>query len=342
MREIGVGLLGYGLAGAHFHAPLISATPGLRLAAIATSRDVPEHPDAFVDSDPRAVIAHPEVGIVVVATPNDTHRPLAEAALAAGRHAVVDKPFALDVAEADAMIAAARAANRMLTVFQNRRWDGDYLTVKRLIDDGRLGRLSLVEMHWDRFRPAIKPGWREHAGPGSGVTDDLGAHMIDQTLCLFGPPDAVSADIAVQRIGAVADDYFRIALTYPGHEVALSASALVARPRPRFALYGDRGAFAKYGVDVQEERLRAGISPITVGFGSESADAFGRFVDAEGIAVPVETLPGNYLDFYARLVRAADAGAPPPVDPLDARRVMRVLALARESAARGRRLDFTD
>ncbi|HEX8667435.1 MAG TPA: Gfo/Idh/MocA family oxidoreductase [Allosphingosinicella sp.] len=318
-------LIGRGMAGTVFHAPLLRALPDFDLAAIAGSADA------------AAAIAHPSTDLIVIATPNTSHAPLARAALEAGKHVVVDKPFALSSAEADALIALARERGRLLTVFHNRRWDGDFLTARALLGSGRLGAVKLCEMHWDRFRPAIKPGWREGGGEGSGLLFDLGPHLIDQALLLFGMPDALDSDVAVQRAEAQADDYFALTLHYPDLRVRLHASNIIAAPRPRFALYGTGGAISKRGVDPQEAALREGVSPLAPGFG-EDPTPFQATFPAGYEEIPI--LPGRYLAFYEGVVDAILRGAPAPVDPADARDGLRLIETARESARTGRRISL--
>jgi scyllo-inositol 2-dehydrogenase (NADP+) len=296
--SVRTGLIGRGMAGTVFHAPLIRAVPRLELAAIAGSADAQE------------LIADPAIDLIVVATPNVTHFPLAEAALRAGKHVVVDKPFTVTLAEADALIALARAQARVLTVFHNRRWDGDFLTVRELMP--RLGDVMLAEMHWDRFRSAIKQGWREVPGVGAGLLFDLAPHMVDQVLLLFGKPDSVTRDVAVQRPGAAVDDYFELILRYGPRRVIVSASTLVAAPRPRFAFHGTGGSFVKYGIDPQEEALKAGRLV--------AADRQpGTFTSPDGRSIEVPTIRGDYRLFYEGVADAILEGAPAPVDPADAR-----------------------
>ena len=249
MAAIRVGLAGYGLGGRAFHAPLIRATRGLDLVAIATTKPVP---DARTVADPMALAADPDIDLLVISTPNETHFPLARAALEAGKHVVIDKPFAVTTDEADGLIALAKARGRMLTVFQNRRWDGDFRTVRALVDSGRLGDIMLCEMSWDRFRIDLRDSWKDAGGEGTGLFFDLGSHLIDQALLLFGPPEAIAADLAVQRPQAVADDYFSLTLHYGARRVVLGCSTLVAAPRPRFALHGTQGSFVKHGLDPQD------------------------------------------------------------------------------------------
>jgi scyllo-inositol 2-dehydrogenase (NADP+) len=323
-RLIRTALIGRGMAGTVFHAPLIRAVPELELAAVAGSADA------------AAAIADPATDLVVVATPNSTHFPLAAAALEAGKHVVIDKPFAVTSAEADALIALAAERGRMLTVFHNRRWDGDFMSVRALVEAGRLGEVALFEAHWDRFRPAIKQGWRETEGEGTGLFFDLGPHMIDQALQLFGPPEAVTADIAVQRAAARVDDYFHVTLRYGRMRAILSASTLSAKPRPRFLIFGSEGAFEKHGLDPQEAALKAGGVPEDPGFGEDEPRLHGVFTDAQGISETVPTVRGRYLSFYEGVAEAILRGGAPPVDPADARLGLRIVELARLSAAEGR------
>lgn len=324
---IRVGLIGYGLAGAVFHEPLIRSCDGLELSAVLTSRDHPLRvgsvEELFEGSD-----------LVVVASPNDSHFPLARAALERGKHVVVDKPFTVTVEEADALIALAREAKRMLTVFHNRRWASDFLTVREVLP--RLGEPLLAEAHWDRFRPEVRQRWREQPGAGAGLLADLGPHMIDEALQLFGMPDALSADILAQRPGAVVDDYFDLTLHYGERRVCLRASSLVSAPRPRFAVHGSGGSFVKHGLDPQEAQLKAGMDPRDPRFGVEERSGTLTLPDGTVEEVPGER--GRYLEFYERVVRAIEDGAPVPVDPADAREGLALIDLARRAAALGQRL----
>ena len=322
---IRVGVIGRGMAGQVFHAPLIRAVPELELAGLAGSDGV------------AAMLADPGIELVVVATPNETHFSLARAALAAGKHVVVDKPFTVTAAEGEALIALAADRGRLLTVFQNRRWDGDFLTVRELLAGRRLGELLLYEAHWDRFRPAIKPGWREVPGVGAGLLWDIGPHMIDQALLLFGLPDALSADIAVQRAEASVDDYFRLTLHYGRMRAVLGASNLVAEPRPGFDLHGTAGSFRKYRLEPQEAALKAGIDPLEPGFGEDRPETYGRLT-GDRIWEPVPTRAGRYLAFYEGVAASIRDGATPPVDPADALAGLLILDLARASARTGRRI----
>jgi len=324
---IRVGLIGYGLAGSVFHEPLIRACEGLELRAVLTSR---EHPLRVGSVDE----LFERCDLVVVASPNDSHFPLARQALEHGKHIVVDKPFTVTVEEADALIALGREAERMLTVFHNRRWAADFLTLRGVLP--RLGELFLVEANWDRFRPDVRQRWREQPGPGAGLLADLGPHMIDEMLQLFGMPDSVSADILAQRPGAVVDDYFDLKLDYGTRRICLRASSLVSAPRPRFSMHGSGGSFVKHGLDPQEAQLKAGMDPRDPRFGVE--DREGTLTLPDGSIEQVPTERGRYLDFYEAVVAAIDEGAPAPVDPADARDGLLLIDLARRAAESGRRL----
>ena len=324
---IRVGLIGYGLAGAVFHEPLIKACDGLELTAVLTSREHPLRVGSVEELLGRC-------DLVVVASPNDSHFPLAKVALEQGKHVVVDKPFTVTVEEADALISLARGAERILTVFHNRRWASDFLSLRQVLP--RLGELFLVEAHWDRFRPEVRERWRERPGPGAGLLADLGPHMVDEMLQLFGMPDAIAADIFAQRPGAMVDDSFDLRLDYGSRRVWLRASSMVAEPRPRFAVHGSGGSFVKHGLDPQEEQLRSGMDPRDPRFGVEESSGTLTLSDGSTEQVPGER--GRYLDFYTAVVAAIDEGAPVPVDPADARDGLALIDLARRAASEGRRL----
>lgn len=338
---IRVGLIGYGLAGASFHAPLIAAVPGLRLAAVATSRAAAvarDWPAAVVvgTGDAGALFADPAIDLVVIATPDQLHAPLAQAALKAGKHVVIDKPFVTDPSDGAMLIALAEARGLVLSAFHNRRWDGDFRTVRNLLADGTLGGIALAELRWDRFRPAIKPGWRE--AQGAGLLNDLGPHLLDQACQLFGAPDALTADIGTQRAAASTEDYFELTLHYGARRVIVSAATLVAAPRPRFALHGTGGSFVKYGIDPQEAVLRAGGTPDMPGFGVDAPDAYGTLTTAAGTSAKIPSECGDWRAYYAGVAAAIADGAPVPVPAREALAVMDLIALARRSAADGRRI----
>ncbi|WP_405013180.1 Gfo/Idh/MocA family oxidoreductase [Kitasatospora sp. NBC_01539] len=340
-----VGLIGYGLAGSAFHAPLIAATPGLRLAAVVTAnpdrrdRLRRAHPDAQPVDTPEQLLARgDELDLVVVASPNRTHVPIAGAAVAAGIPVVVDKPLAGTAAEAAALCDLAEQAGVMLSVFQNRRWDGDFLTARRLLEQGVLGRVHRFESRFERFRPKPKPGWRELADPAEvgGTLYDLGSHLVDQAITLFGPVESVYAEIETLRDGAVVDDDAFVALTHAsGVRSHLWTSALTPLGGPRLRVLGDTAGYVKFGMDPQEDDLRAGRHPGDGRpWGADDPASYGTLGTDDG-AVRTPTDPGDYPAYYAGVAASLATGAPPPVDPRDAVATLAVLEAARGSAATG-------
>ena len=334
MRSLSVGLLGFGLAGSVFHAPLILSEPRLQLKAVASSRvdDIRRSAPGAEATTVEAMIADPGIDLVVIATPNTSHAPLAREALLAGKHVVIDKPMATTAAEADELIALAERQGRLLTVFQNRRWDNDFLTLRACLEKGEVGRPYHYEAHFDRFRPQIKQGWREQALAGSGVLFDLGAHLIDQALTLFGMPDRILADVGTQRPDAQVDDWFHIVLGYGPMRAILHCGTVVCRPGPRFQLHGDRGSFLKHGMDGQEAALRAGGMPTEADWGLDDPENHALLVQADGLERRVETLRGDYPAFYRGVAAAILDGAPLPVTAEQARDVLTVLEAVRKAA----------
>ena len=333
-----VALLGYGLAGSMFHAPFISTTQGLRLSVIVTGNEerreqaVREHPGVEVVGTAGEVWERAaELDLAVIATPNNSHLPLGLAALEVGLAVVVDKPLALNAEEGRALVDAAAERGLMVTALQNRRWDGDFLTVRKLLDTGELGRVHRFESRFDRWRPETGDGWRERtpAAKGGGLLLDLGSHLVDQAVQLFGPVSKLYAEVDARREGAVADDDVFLALEHEsGVYSHLWASVLAADPGPRFRVLGDRAAYVKHGLDVQEGALRAGRSPAEPGFGEEPQERWGRLVTGEDRR-EVPTEPGSYSSFYAGVAASLRDGAPPPVDPRDAVAVLEILDEAR-------------
>lgn len=333
-----VAVIGYGLAGSAFHAPLVDVTPGLRVAAIVTGD--PERSAAARARYPEATVL-PEVAgvwamadaldVAIVATPNRTHVPLAMAAMEAGLHVVVDKPLAATAADARSLLEAARRYERILTVYQNRRWDADFLTLRRLLEDGELGTVFRFESRFERWRPVPKPGWRQDPAPeaAGGLLFDLGAHLIDQALVLFGPVRDIYAELDQRRAGARVDDDVFIALHHDsGVRSHLWMNTIAARTAPRMRVLGSGGTWTKWGLDVQEERLRNGDDPDSEGFGAEPEPQWGTLDDGDtSRATPSE--PGAYATFYEKLHRALREGEPPPVDAADAVTTLEIIEAAR-------------
>ncbi len=267
-----VGLCGYGLAGRIFHAPLIRATAGLELVAVASSdagKVRADLPEMTVFPDHATLAAAPAIDLVVVATPNDSHSPIARTALAAGKHVVIEKPFTVDLAEARTLIGLADRQGVLLSAFHNRRWDSDFLTVRRAIENGMIGTVTHFESHFDRFRPQVWGRWREQARPGSGAWFDIGPHLVDQALQLFGLPDRVHANLAIQRTGAVTDDWAHVVLDYGKLRVILHSGSLAAGGTARFTVHGTEGSLVKQAADRQEQQLRNGMRPGDPGWGDD-------------------------------------------------------------------------
>ncbi len=331
---IGVGLLGYGLAGRVFHAPFISATPGLCLKAIATrssaARARNDHPAARI-CDVADVVAASDVDLVVIATPNDSHAELTLRALDAGKSVVVDKPMATSLADAERMVERAAQLNLKLSVFHNRRWDDDFMTLRRLFAAGKLGEWTGYESRFDRFRPLVPDRWRERPVAGGGIWWDLGPHLLDQALQLFGKPDAVAADLARQRNGARAADYAHVVLRYGSRRAMLHASCLDPLPGFRFRLQGTSGAFSSRGLDPQEASLdrNTGLAP---------EQRFGELtvIDSGLIQTHREPLDrGNYGEFYRQMQECLTSKAEMPVTPESALDVMSLLEATEDSSQRG-------
>ena len=333
-----VALLGYGLAGEALHAPFIVATPGLRLAAIVTrneerrTRARRAHPGVpLLDSAEEVWAKADEFDVVVVAAPNRAHVPLTLAALEAGLPVVVDKPLAGSAAEGRALVERAREQGLLLTVFQNRRWDGDFLTLRGLLEQDALGRVYRFESRFERWRPEVVEGWRELAATeeAGGVLFDLGSHLVDQAVQLFGPVRRIYGELANRRPGAVVDDDAFVAL---GHESGVHShlwmSAVAAQKGPRLRVLGERGAYTKFGLDAQEDSLRAGLGPGGPGWGVEPEERWGQ-LGIDGDLRPVPTEPGSYGAFYEALVVSLRDGGPPPVDPDDAVAVLEILDAVR-------------
>lgn len=338
-----VGLIGFGLAGRAFHAPVIAAVPGLRLAAIVQRRGdeaAQAYPNARIVRSVEELLAINDVRLIVIATPNDTHHPIARQCLAAGRDVVVDKPLTPTLDEALDLIQFARQQGRVLTVYQNRRYDGDFQAVRQVIASERLGRIVRFESNYDRFRPQLKANaWRERPGHGTGILLDLAPHLIDHALLLFGVPEAVTADIRAEREHAVTDDSFDLALHYEGGlRAVLRATMLAAVTRPRFILHGTGGAYVKHAFDVQEPKLRAGRIPwdeeLTEEEQKENSGVL-TTMGADGTMVKQLIPPAvsDYRDYYANIRDVLLGTATLDVTPQHALNVMRLLELARESSA---------
>ncbi|WGM32892.1 oxidoreductase [Brevundimonas sp. NIBR11] len=332
-EPINVAVVGFGNAGRTFHAPLVAAQAGLALHTIASSRPDEVHaawPAVRVVPAYEDVLADPAVGLIVLATPDALHALQAEAALKAGKPVVVDKPFALTLADARRLVELSEATGLLLSVFQNRRWDADFLALQAELASGRLGQVVTVESRFDRHRPLVRDRWREN--DGDGVWMDLGPHLVDQILTLFGRPEAISCDLAIQRPGGLTPDWVHAVLRYPDKRVVLNAAMVCAAPDVRFAVHGTKGSWLKSGLDVQEDQSKAGMAVGATGWGLDLRP--GTFIDGE--AGERQTTPGpagRYQAFYAGIASALRGEGPPPVTAREALSVMAVLDAGLRSAA---------
>ncbi len=344
MKPVTVGIVGYGLSGAVFHAPLISSIGGFKLKKIVSSKPSEvkaSYPSVEVVSTTSELMADPEIGLVVIGAPNSTHFPVAKEALMAGKHVVVDKPFTNTSREAGELVELAGEKGLLLSVFQNRRWDNDFLTIKSCLKSGLLGEVLSYEAHYDRFRPEVKPRWRDRDLPGSGMLFDLGSHLIDQAIHLFGLPETIYADLQKQRPGSETIDYFHLLLGFGKFRVILHSGSIIKKPGPRFLIHGTKGSFLKYGLDSQEDALRNGSSPGDHGWGLDKPEDFGELTwEVEGLNLTsrVETLPGSYQSYYLQLLAAITEGAPLPVTAREGQETIRLIELALESSAQKREI----
>jgi predicted dehydrogenase len=336
---IRVGLIGFGFSSQTFHAPLLRATDGYQISMVSSSRPSEVSAvlgDVEVVPNPKALATHPDIDLVVVASPNQTHAPLAELAMQAGHNVVVDKPFTITVEQARHLGAVAKQHHVLLSVFQNRRWDSDFLTIRDVIRRDQLGRVVLFDSRFDRFRPEVRERWREMPGPGAGLLYDLGPHLIDQVLVLFGIPDSVGATIAKQRSGAKTDDFFLIVLRYGAMVATLRAGSLVSGGSARFTVHGERASVVKERPDVQENQLRAGKPPGSLNWGFDPDDAIlydGGTDDSRALG----TLPGDQRGYYVAIREALLGRGANPVSPEQGATVMAIIEAAIRSNEEGRR-----
>jgi len=335
---IDVGLIGFGLGARCFHAPVISAVSGLRLAAIlqrSGDEAAKTYPRARIVRSVDELLAIETIRLVAIVTPNQTHYPLALRCLEAGRNVVVDKPFTTTVAETLELIRVARKRGLILTVYHNRRFDPDFQAIRKIVADRELGRIVRFEAHYDRYRPTSKPNaWREKAEPGSGVLFDLAPHLLDHAMTLFGRPQSIAADVRIEREGFVTDDAFDISLHYPGGlRAQLGATMLAAVPRPRFILHGTKGSFVKTTFDPLELTLRLGHSLPVDSWNLEKEENWGELTLIEEGQTRSRKIPsrGDWREFYANVRDVLLGKAALLVTPQQAIEVMVALELARES-----------
>lgn len=335
---ISTALLSYGMSGLVFHGPLLKVHPGFSLSTIVQRKSsIPPalFPKVKIVQQVDEVIQDPSIELVVVNTPNETHYEFSRKALEAGKHIIVEKPFTVTTKEADELIALAKSKKKVLTVFQSRRWDGDFLTVKKVIEGKLVGKLVEFEAHYDRFRNYIEPNtWKEERASGTGILYNLGSHMLDQILVLFGMPVEVDARVGVQRPSGQVDDFYDIRLQYNGFHAIIKSSYLVREQGPRYILHGTEGSFTKYGTDLQEQALKDGDVPGSPGWAVEPKEFWGKLnttlggVHMEG---NIETIPGNYPGFYKNVYEAIRENKPLEVKPEEARDVIKLIEACYES-----------
>lgn len=328
----------FGMSGLVFHAPLITTTPGFHLSKIverSTEKSRERFPQATIVRSFEELIADPELELIVVNTPNALHLDMARRALEAGKHVILEKPMTVTAADAQTLIDLARSRNLMLSVFQNRRWDGDFQTLQRVVQNGLLGQIVEFEGHYDRFRNYIEANtWKEESGPGSGILYNLGSHMIDQALALFGKPEAVSGEVGIQRPGGQVDDFYHLTLHYPALRVVLKSSYLVREAGPRYILHGTQGSFIKYGLDPQEEALKAAKLPTGPNWGTEEPGTWGVLnTEIGGLHYTgrIETMAGNYPYFYQNIYQVIREGKDLAVKPEESMLGLRIIEAAIES-----------
>lgn len=340
--QIQTAIIGFGLSGRCFHAPFIHTHPGLHLKTVVerhSGRAAETYPYVSVLKDYRELLRDDELELVVIATPNIYHYEHAKACLESGKHVVIEKPFTPTSREADQLIGLSEKTGRKIFVYQNRRWDGDFKTVQQVVYHGYLGELLDYEAHFDRFAPGPRrSAWRDEPLPAGGVLFDLGSHLIDQALVLFGLPNAVWADIRKLRAGRGVDDCFEVRLFYERLRVALKASVFVKEPGPRYILHGTTGSFLKYGIDPQEEWLKQGLMPDAEGFGADDEEFYGILnaeMNGQEFRGNVKTEAGNYMEFYDNVFDVLRKNGSQAVLPEEARNVIRIIELAIESAEKG-------
>lgn len=350
-NRINVALIGFGLSGRVFHAPIIASMPEFNLTKIYTTnkesiRTIKMlYPKTSIVSDPGEIMKDEGIELVVVASPNTSHFAIAKEAIISEKHVIVEKPFTVNSKEADNLIAISKRYGRVLSVYHNRRWDSDFKTVGRIVESGLLGSLAECEIHFDRFRNCVKENaWREECSPGSGVLYDLGSHLVDQAVVLFGLPDSITADIRLQRPEAKVDDNFEIIMNYKGLKVTLKSGMLVRAELPRYILLGEKGSFIKYGTDVQARHLEEGILPIGgKHWGKEPEELYGTInttINGINISGRVESETGDYREYYKNVYRAVKQEENSAVSPVDARNVIRLLELANESSKNRRSIEI--
>jgi scyllo-inositol 2-dehydrogenase (NADP+) len=347
-KPIKVGLAGYGMAAQVMHLPFLTTSPYYQVVSVLErhhDHSQEKYPFVKIVRTIDELVADPGTDLIVITTPNETHFPYAQKALLAGKHVVVEKPFTITTEEAGKLIGLAKETARTLSVFQTRRYASDFLTIKKIMQEGLLGEIIEFEAHYDRYRPGPKPNaWREEARPGSGIFYDLGAHLLDQALYLFGLPQAITADIRLQRSHAKADDYFDVWLDYGLLKVTLKAGMLVREPGPRYLIHGARGSYIKSGEDPQEALLKAGSLPDIPHWGEEPPEQWGLLhieKDGKSLRERYPSVPGNNGLYYQHLAETLLQNAPLRERPEQSFNNIRLIELAIESSRGKRTLECT-
>ncbi|OIN56947.1 oxidoreductase [Arsenicibacter rosenii] len=339
---ITVGLIGFGLSGRYFHAPFLHTNPNFTLTKV-----VERHRNDAQLFDPsivtvrshEALYSDPDIDLVIVGSPNDTHFSYAKAALEAGKHVLIEKPFTNTSAQARELLDLAQAKGLVAIPYQNRRYDADFLTIRQVLASGKLGEINEYEGHFDRYRPVVLDSWKEHEPDGGGNLYNLGPHLLDQAIVLFGLPEAVSGDIRMIRQGSTNDDYFEIRLFYPDKRVIVKSNMMAPENHLRYIIHGSAGSFVKSGLDIQEETQRKDILPDTPDWGHEPASQYGTLTTEAGRET-IESVAGNYHTFYNNLAAAIRGEQPAEVRPEQIYAVIRIMELARQSSQEGRVLAF--
>jgi predicted dehydrogenase len=347
MNPIKTALLSYGMSGEIFHAPLLSVDPNFILAKVLqrnSDKAKLRYPNVKIVRDIKDIIKDESIELVVVNTPNESHFEYATLLLEAGKHIIVEKPFTVTVDEADKLIGLAKRKDRVLSVFQNRRWDGDFMTVEQVIKNKWVGKLVEFELHYDRYRNYIEANtWKEETGPGTGILYNLGSHMLDQVLVLFGMPNEVDARVGIQRPNGRVEDFYDIRMIYDDFHAIVKSSYLVREPTPRYIVHGNEGSFIKYGIDPQEQALKDGKIPGSSGWGTEGKEFWGKLnttiggLHFEGL---VETIAGNYSQFYSNVYEAIRNNEKLAVKPEESRDVIRIIEACYESHKERRAVRF--
>ncbi|MEN8227744.1 MAG: Gfo/Idh/MocA family oxidoreductase [Bacteroidota bacterium] len=341
MQKINVALCSYGMSGVVFHGPLLETHPGFKISKILERNrndSAGKHSDAVIVRDFNSILDDQEIELVIVNTPDHLHHEMTTQVIKAGKHAVVEKPFTLKSADADELIGLAKKEGVLLTVFHNRRWDGGFLTIQEILKQGKLGRLVEFESHFDRYRNFIKDSWKNQSN-GTGTLYNLGSHLVDQALMLFGMPDRLFCDSRMLRDGAKTDDSFDLFLHYPDFKCFLRSSYLVREAGPRFILHGTEGSFLKWGDDPQEEALKLGAIPGSNAWGEEPEGAWGKInsnYNGNHLDRAYPTLPGNYMAYYDNVFEAIRHNRPLAVTPEQARNVIRIIEAGYESSRDGK------